>query len=296
MRWKKLRQATANAVTKAKDVARKISPSEHLKKEPAKERERRMALPDTGYFPRLRRFWNYCFLSLPVDILLFASGLGILFIHRDAYMLDLALLITLCLALLSLFRQDIFLGVILLRIIRNKVIFQSKKIVLVVLLVIILGVTFLDSYLRSHGDGIYTIIVPTAAVFVAFVPAWKSIKERLHGLQRKARNRLIWVEELDWQHFIFLSLSLFPARLVSLIGACTLHRTDFFAYTWLASFFLLLYLEPKDSDFAILCKRCLKKTSRSLAGMRYCPACCRVQFFSPIQEALPTAQKNKNNF
>ena len=233
---------------------------------------------DRRWLPRSRRIWLICLTSLPFDILVFFSFKGAL--EKPAAG-NFALVILLCLAILALFRQEVFLGAALFRHIRDRILFRSTRIAVVILLFLILASVFVDAWFRHHGSGGMSFLLPLVAVLAAAVPAFNTVRERVHRLQRKSRNRLIWVEELDKQRFFLLLLPLVPSRLISLCAALTVPDKFYFSLYFLTSILLLLHSEPRENDFFVLCRRCLSRTSRSLAGMRYCPDCARISFHVP---------------
>ncbi|NMC61788.1 MAG: hypothetical protein GYA55_01330 [SAR324 cluster bacterium] len=254
----------------------------------AKSIRSRAALPDARLLPRLHKLWIFCFYSLPIDIILFGIGFNLLFLReKGSNFLNPMLLIVLFLSLISLFRQYFIFGIIMLRVVRGRLLFRSTRLVLLILLLIVLAITFIDAYSRHQGKGIEAMLLPSLAALLALAPAWNTIKLRIQRLQRKARNRLIWIEEMDKHQFVFLSLSILSVRAIALFSTFMMQEIWTFGLAWITSLLLILYLEPKESDTSILCRNCLKKTSRSLAGMRYCPACARLTFFSP---QTPTKQ------
>lgn len=233
------------------------------------------------YYSQYRKVWRWVFFSLPFDFLLLLSARKILIQPFDPAVIETVLVISLCLALLSLFRQELFLGSVLFRFFRDRFLLRSRRAALWILVFIVIAMTFIDVYFRHQGKGTLAVIIPMLAALAAVFPALGTMKERLHRLQRKARNRLIWIEELDRQRYLFMLLPLLPARLISLSAALSASDNISFSVCWISSLLMLIFLEPRESDFFILCRKCLRKTSRSLAGMRYCPECARVVFYIP---------------
>ncbi len=275
-------KAAAVLTKKAKNLAKKAAAVILPEKNSRVTLERRAARsPAAEYHSQYIKVWNWVFISLPFDFLLFLSARRIPIQPFDPVIIETALVISLFLALVSLFRQEMFAGSLLFRFFRDRFLLRSRRAALWILAFIVIAMTFIDVYFRSQGAGIPAVILPLLAAVAAVFPALGTMKERLHRLHRKSRNRLIWLEELDRQRYIFTLAPLVPARLIS--PAAAVSTPDFlpFAVCWITSLLMLFVLEPRESDFFILCRKCLRKTSRSLAGMRYCPGCARVVFYIP---------------
>lgn len=233
------------------------------------------------YFHKAKSTWYLFFLSLPIDIIIFNLGIGASWLPKSQQTLSLIILVLLGISVLALLRNYILMGFSLAKHFRNRLIVRSGKLAFWVIAVIVVGFLFTEAYLRQSKGTWLSVLFSVLAAVGAAIPAMHAIKERLLIEKRKDRNRLLWFEESDRQRYASVMIPVFIARALSLLAAIYYYTLEDYLLYFVLALCMLLLFEPKESDFFVLCKRCLSKTSRSLAGLRYCPKCARVKFRVP---------------
>lgn len=261
---------------------------------------RQVSRPSILYFNRAERWWHIAAVSLPIDalfLLLITPGafppLSTDFFEQCAIVLG-------AVALAGLFRDT------MLRVLetvwggRGKLSEFRRRYGRT----LIIGFTILAAAEAFIHFGQFGWLV-LAAVGVVSMRAFHELSKLLQEARAREdlldRDKLILLEQRNFQVFCVVITPILAARLYGFIGAIaatqqTLPETRWTAY--LTAFVLglagLLALRPEREDFVTRCPRCSRPGSRVLRSFGGCPDCTREQF--QITEVKPQPIRAERSF
>lgn len=242
----------------------------------------------SGYYLRLARLvWRYALFSLPLDLFL----IGLINTPRSVPYLQrtgpsLAVILLLCTAALFSSGELLFERFEKLRalIYRKRAALQKYA---PLLGLGILGVALIEIALRFGRYGAPAIAI---AVLVG-VRSFKSIQQALlESAQRRAaltHDRILLIEHLNLQHFLYALTPILAARLAALVAMVesVLSGQELVSYlpVGATSLLVLWAVAPGSAQFMAPCKQCSRITSRALSVFGSCPLCNRRDFLvSPL--------------